>query len=163
MKLTCFPEPQIPNYIRRYNKKVADCFKFMKLDISVYFSLLTTSFIFLIFIFFKIIFSFQVCHFFFLTTLLNIWASQVALLVKNPPTNAGDTRDGVSLPGLGRSTGVGNGNPLQYSCLENSMDRGSWWATVHGATKSLTQLSTHTIGDLIYNQSSIPLSSSHYK
>ena len=150
MKLTCFPEPQIPNYIRRYNKKVADCFKFMKLDISVYFSLLTTSFIFLIFIFFKIIFSFQVCHFFFLTTLLNIWASQVALLVKNPPTNAGDTRDGVSLPGLGRSTGVGNGNPLQYSCLGNPMDRGAWLATVLGIAKSWTQMSDWVCVHVVY-------------
>ena len=68
-------------------------------------------------------------------------------MVKNPPTNAGDARDGASLLGLGRSTAVGSGNPLQYSCLENSMDRGSWWAVVHEATKSLTQLSTHTIGD----------------
>ena len=46
------------------------------------------------------------------------------------------------IPGLGRSLGEGNGNPLQYSCLENPMDRGAWWATVHGVTKSWTQLST---------------------
>ena len=46
-----------------------------------------------------------------------------------------------SIPGLGRSPGEGNGNPLQYSCLENSMDRGAWWPTVHGVTKSRTQLS----------------------
>jgi len=52
--------------------------------------------------------------------------------------NAGDARDVSSIPGLGRSLGVGNGNPLQYSCLENSMDRGTWWATVHEATKSQT-------------------------
>ena len=44
----------------------------------------------------------------------------------------------------GRSPGEGNGNPLQYSCLENSMDRGAWWATIHGAAKSQIQLSTHT-------------------
>ena len=49
--------------------------------------------------------------------------------------NAGDLG---SIPGLGRSPGEGNGNPLQYSCLENSMDRGAWWATVHGVTKSQT-------------------------
>ena len=49
-----------------------------------------------------------------------------------------------SIPGLGRSPGVGNGNQLQYSCLENSMDRGVWQATVHGVAKSRTQLSTHT-------------------
>ena len=59
-------------------------------------------------------------------------------VVKNLPAKAGD----VSLtPGLGRSPGGGNGNPLQYSCLENSMDRGAWWATVHGSQKSRTQLS----------------------
>ena len=51
-------------------------------------------------------------------------ASQVALVVKNPPASAGDVRDMGSIPGLGRSPGEGNGNPLQYSCLENTMDRG---------------------------------------
>ena len=59
--------------------------------------------------------------------------SQEGLVVKNLPANAGDES---SLPGSGRSTGGGNGNPLLYSCLENSMDRGVWWATVHGAAKS---------------------------
>ena len=48
------------------------------------------------------------------------------------------------IPGSGRSPGEGNGNPLQYSCLENSMDKGAWWATVHGVTKSRTQLNTFT-------------------
>ena len=57
--------------------------------------------------------------------------------VKNPPANAGDV--GL-IPGLGRSPGEGNGNPLQYSCLENPMDRGAWWATVHGVTKNETGL-----------------------
>ena len=57
-------------------------------------------------------------------------------MVKNPPANAGDAGDMGSIPGLGRSSGEGNGNPLQYSCLENSMDRGAWQATVHGAAKS---------------------------
>ena len=52
-------------------------------------------------------------------------------LVKNPPANAGDLRDVVSMPGKGRSPGVGNGKPLQYSCLENPVDRGAWRATVH--------------------------------
>ena len=66
------------------------------------------------------------------------WVSQVALVVKNPPANAGDTRDTGSIPGSGRSPGGGHGNPLQYSCLENPMDRGAWWATVHGLTKSQT-------------------------
>ena len=69
----------------------------------------------------------------------------MAQLVKNPPTDAGDTRNTGSIPGSGRSPGVGNGNPLQYSCLENSMDRGTWWATVHGVAKSQTQLSTQEI------------------
>ena len=64
--------------------------------------------------------------------------SQVALEVKNPPANAGDLRDAGSIPRLGRSPGGGNSNPLQYSCLENPMDRGTWWATVHGAAKSQT-------------------------
>ena len=61
-------------------------------------------------------------------------------MVKNLPANAGDARDMGLVPESGRSHGVGNGNPLQYSCLENSMDRGTWWATVHGVTKSWTQL-----------------------
>ena len=66
------------------------------------------------------------------TNVCESWASQVALVVKNPPANAGDRRDAGSIPGLGRSPGEGNGNPLQDSCLENLMDRGAWWATVHG-------------------------------
>ena len=63
-------------------------------------------------------------------------------VVKNLPANAGDARDLDSIPGLERSLEVGNGNPLQYSCLENSMDRGAWWATAHGVAKSQTGLST---------------------
>ena len=59
-------------------------------------------------------------------------------MVKNPPANAGDMRDAGSVPGWGRSPGGGDGNPLQYSCLENSMDRGASRATVHGVTKSRT-------------------------
>ena len=62
----------------------------------------------------------------------------MALVVKNLPANAGDTRAKGSIPESGRSPGVGNGNPLQYSCLENSMDRGAWQATVHGVTKNQT-------------------------
>ena len=65
-----------------------------------------------------------------------VWASQVVLIIKNPPVSAGDSGDTVSIPGLGRSCGEGNGNPLQYSCLENPMDRGAWWATVHRVAKS---------------------------
>ena len=74
-------------------------------------------------------------------------ASQAALVVKNPPANAGDAGDAGSIPGSGRSPGGGHGNPLQYSCLENPMDRGAWWATVSGVTKSQTRLkrlSRHT-------------------
>ena len=60
-------------------------------------------------------------------------------MVKNPPANAGD-RDIGLMPGSVRSPGGGHGNPLQYSCLENPMDRGAWWATVHRVTKSWTRL-----------------------
>ena len=56
-------------------------------------------------------------------------------MVKNPPANAGDIRDMHSISGSGRSPGGGNGDPLQYSCLENPMDRGAWWAIVHGVAK----------------------------
>ena len=56
----------------------------------------------------------------------------MALVVKNLPANAGDVRDEGSISGSERSPGAGYGNPLQYSCLENPMDRGAWWATVHG-------------------------------
>ena len=57
-------------------------------------------------------------------------------MVKNPPADAADRRDVGLIPGSGRSPGGGNGNPLQYSCLENPMDRGAWWATAYGGTKS---------------------------
>ena len=62
-------------------------------------------------------------------------------LVKNPPANAGDTRDMSSIPGSRRAPGGGNGNSLQYSCLENSMDRGRWWSIIHGVSESQIQLS----------------------
>ena len=67
-------------------------------------------------------------------------ASQMALVVKKLPASARDVRDGGSIPGLGRSPGEGHGNPLQYSCLENPVDRGAWWATVYGVSKSQTRL-----------------------
>ena len=63
----------------------------------------------------------------------------VDLVGKESSCNAGDLG---SVPGSGRGPGVGNGNPLQYSCLENSMDRGAWWTTVHGVAKSWTRLSS---------------------
>ena len=62
-----------------------------------------------------------------------LWASQVALVLKNEPTNAGDRRDTGSIPGSGWTLGGRDDNPLQYCCLENSMDRAVWWTTVHGA------------------------------
>ena len=74
-------------------------------------------------------------------------ASQVALAVKNLPANAGDIKDVSSIPRSGRSPGGGYGNLLQYFCLENPMDKGAWWATVHRVAKSqkwLKWLNTHT-------------------
>ena len=68
-------------------------------------------------------------------------ASYVALVVKKLPANAGDERDAGLIPGLGRSLGGGHGKALQYSHLENPVDRGAWWATVHGVTKSRTRVS----------------------
>ena len=65
-------------------------------------------------------------------------------MVKNLPANAGVARDVGSIPGSGGFPGVGNGNPLQYSCLENPMDGGAWGATVHGVAKSRTRLSDFT-------------------
>ena len=65
------------------------------------------------------------------------WCSSGSSVVKNPPAKAGDVD---LIPRSGRSFGRGNGNPLQYSCLENSLDRGAWWAAVQGVTKSWTQL-----------------------
>ena len=71
----------------------------------------------------------------------------MVLVVKNLPANAGDIRDSGLIPGSGKSPGEGHGNPLQYSCLENPMDRGASWATIHRVAKSWTRLkclSTHT-------------------
>ena len=65
----------------------------------------------------------------------------MALMVKNLPASAGDIKDTGLIPELGRSPGGGHGNPLQYSCLENPMDRGGWRAAVHGVAKSRTRLS----------------------
>ena len=69
------------------------------------------------------------------------WTSLVAQMVKASGYNAGDLG---SIPGSGRSLGEGNGNPLQYSCLEDPMDGGAWWAAVHGVAKSWTRLSDFT-------------------
>ena len=72
-------------------------------------------------------------------------ASQVALVAKNLPANAGGLGEAYSTPGSGRSPGEGNSNPLQYSCLENFMDRGTWQASVHGSHKEsdTTEQLTH--------------------
>ena len=80
-------------------------------------------------------------------------ASQVMLAVKSPPASSGDLRDWGSIPVLGRSPGGGSGNPLQYSCLENPMVRGAWYAVVYRVAKSQTQLKgqhahTHTCTDM---------------
>ena len=83
-------------------------------------------------------------NYLYLTTLI----SQVALVVKNLPASAGGVRDKSSISGLGRTPGGGHGNPLQYSCLGNPIDRGAWWSTVHWVAKNRTQLkqfSTHTL------------------
>ena len=66
-------------------------------------------------------------------------------MAKNPPANAGEIRDTGLIPGLGRSSGVGNSKSLQYSCLENPMDRGAWWAAVHRVTKEsgMTEATYH--------------------
>ena len=72
------------------------------------------------------------------------WASQVAQQEKNPSANAGDARNAGSIPGLGRSPGERNGNLLWYSCPENSMDRGAWWATGNGVAKSDMIVCVHT-------------------
>ena len=69
-------------------------------------------------------------------------------MIKNLPANAGDARYLGSIPGLGRSPAGGDGNPPQYSCLGNPMDRGAWRATVHGVAKSRTRLSLHAYHDI---------------
>ena len=73
---------------------------------------------------------------------LNLWASQVVLVVKNPLAHAGDIRESGSIPGSGRSSGGGYGIPFQYSCLANTMDRGAWRATVHGSCRDGQNLVT---------------------
>ena len=81
-------------------------------------------------------------------------------VVKNLPANAGDTR---SIPGLGGSSGEGNDNPLQHSCLENPMDRGGRWAMVHGITKSQARLSTQHIMIMIYVWKKLEKNPQHIK
>ena len=76
-----------------------------------------------------------------LDDLPQLWGNVAGTVVKNLPASTRDARDSGLNPGSGRSAGVGNSNPFQYSHLENSIDRGAWWATVQGVTKSQTQLS----------------------
>ena len=85
-------------------------------------------------------------------------------MVKNLPVNTGDPRDVGSVPGLERSPGVGNGTPLQYSCLENSMGRGFWQITVYGTVKSQTQLSTGLLilKSTYYSSDTVEFSKVHY-
>ena len=73
------------------------------------------------------------------------WGFSGGSAVKNPLANAGEAGGTGSIPVSGRSPGEENGNPLQYSCLEYSMDGGAWWAVVHGVTKSRTRLSYFTL------------------
>jgi len=79
----------------------------------------------------------QVVHFIKPHTFFWAFERQVALVVKNPPAKARDATNTGSIPGWGRSPGDGNGKPLQYSCLENSVERGALWATVHGSQSSV--------------------------
>ena len=86
-------------------------------------------------------------------------SSWVVLVIRNPPANAGDTRDMGPVPGLGRSLAEGNIYPLQYSCLENPMGRGAWWTIVQEVTKSWTGLSMSDFGKLTFTWSKSPGSS----
>ena len=79
--------------------------------------------------------------FFFFFGIELTWASQEGLMVKNPPADTGDTGDAGSILGLGRPSGGGNGNPLQYPCVEHPMDKGAWRAAVHRVIESQTRLS----------------------
>ena len=83
-------------------------------------------------------------HLFLVVRINDVMDFPDSAMVKKLPTNAGSTRDAGLILDLGRSPGVENGNPLQYSCLENPVDREAWWATVDGISKSKTQLSMHT-------------------
>ena len=91
----------------------------------------------------------------------DIWASQVALVVKNAPYNVGDTRDTGLIHNSGRSPGAGNVNPLQYSCLENSTDRRAQWVTARGAAKNRTRLSMHSTHKGYYKGHKCPTLQAH--
>ena len=93
-----------------------------------------------LFVFLLLLSFFLVQYQFTKTSVFFFRVSQVALQVKNPPAKAGDAREAGQTPGSGRSPGVGNGKPLQFSCLENSMSRGALWATAHGVAENRAQL-----------------------
>ena len=93
-----------------------------------------------LFVFLLLLSFFLVQYQFTKTSVFFFRVSQVALQVKNPPAKAGDAREAGYTPGSGRSPGVGNGKPLQFSCLENSMSRGALWATAHGVAENRAQL-----------------------
>ena len=78
------------------------------------------------------------------------WVFQVDLVLKNLSVNVGDVKEAGLIPELGRSPGEGNGNPLQYSCLENPMDRGTWRAAVHGISQSQTRLKQLSMHSYMY-------------
>ena len=105
----------------------------------------------------------MVCIHLFVCMYVYMRASQVALVVKNLPANAGDLRDAGLILGSGRSPGGGHGNPLQYSYLENPMDRGAWQATVHGVTESdTTEVTTCThVYMCVYTHVSLPVGCIH--
>ena len=102
--------------------------------------IITIPSIFIIWLFLLSSTSLLICH---LTICLSIYLSNVAPVVKNLLASAGDARDMGSIPGSGRSPAVGKGKLLQYSCLENPMDRGTWWATVHWGRKE-SDMTEHT-------------------
>ena len=86
--------------------------------------------------------------------------SCLSQMIKNPPANAGHVRDVGSIPGLGRSPGGGQGIPLQYSCLENPMDRGAWWASLHreGHKESdMTEVTEHAQVCILFFQNVTPI------
>ena len=83
-------------------------------------------------------------------TFFEVWGFPGGASIKSLPANVGDTRDEGSIPELGRSPGVGNDTLFQYSCLENPMDRGAWWAIVHSAAKIWTQLSEWALTIVAY-------------
>ena len=101
------------------------------------------------------------CHiswYLFYSIFIQSKASQVVLVVKNPPANAGDTRDQTSIPGSGRSPGEGNGNPLPFLPGEPHGPRGAWWATVHGLARSWTWLKHLSMHACIPSSSAPPSS-----